>query len=185
MDIPCDNCDMRLFQAATTISLGNGEKTAFWQDKWLQSSCPKDIAPMCFNLAKRKQRSVKTELTNNSWLLSFRNITSIEEINEVVQLGGMLQNVQLQQHTTDDIKWNLNESGSYSSKSANLFKFQGSFSPIDFSSVWRSPAELKMRFFGWLILLQKTLTAQNLLRRNLLRRHWPCNWICSLCGDRL
>lgn len=90
----------------------------------------------------------------------------------------MLQNVHLQQHTNDDIKWNLNESGSYSAKSAYLFQFQGSFSLIDFNSVWRSPAEPKMRFFGWLILHQKTLTAQNLLRR-----HWPCNWICSLCGE--
>jgi hypothetical protein len=33
-----------------------------------------------------------------------------------------------------------------------------------------------MRFFGWLVLHQKTLTAQNLLWR-----HWPCNWICCLC----
>lgn len=34
----------------------------------------------------------------------------------------------------------------------------------------------KTRFFGWLILHQKTLTAQNLLQR-----YWPCNWICCLC----
>lgn len=178
MDIPCDDSDIRLFQAATTITLGNGEKTGFWHDKWLQNSCPKDIAPMCFSLAKRKQRPVKTELTNNSWLLSLRNITSIEEINELVQLGGLLQNVQLQQNAADDIRWNWNESGSYSAKSAYLFQFQGSFSPIDFYSIWKSEAEPMMRFFGWLILHKKTPTAQNLLRR-----HWPCNWICSLCGE--
>jgi hypothetical protein len=178
MDLPCDDCDKRLFQAATTINVGNGEKINFWHDKWLQNTCPKDIAPLCFNLAKRKQRSVKTELTNNSWLLSFRQITTIEEISDLVQLGGMLQNVQLLPQTNDDITWNLNESGSYSANSAYLFQFQGSFSSIDFHSIWRCPAEPKMRFFGWLILHQKTLTAQNLLRR-----HWPCNWICSLCGE--
>lgn len=154
------------------------KKINFWHDKWLQNACPKDIAPLCFYLAKRKQRSVKTELTNNSWLLSFRQITTIEEISDLVQLGGMLQNVQLLPQTNDDITWNLNESGSYYANSAYLFQFQGSFSSIDFHSIWRCPAELKMRFFGWLILHQKTLTAQNLLRR-----HWPCNWICSLCGE--
>lgn len=34
----------------------------------------------------------------------------------------------------------------------------------------------KHRFFGWLVLHQKTLTADNLLRR-----HWPCDWIYCLC----
>jgi hypothetical protein len=38
------------------------------------------------------------------------------------------------------------------------------------------PAEPKICSFGWLILHHKTLTAQNLLRR-----HWPCNWIYCLC----
>jgi hypothetical protein len=139
MSVPCDDTDKRLFQAATTIELGNGAKINFWHDNWLQNSCPKDIAPLCFKLAKRKQKGVHQELHNNNWLISFRQITSIEEIHELVHLGSMLQGVMLTPRP-DDISWNWNGSKVYT------------------------------------ILHQKTLTAQNLLRR-----HWPCNWICSLC----
>lgn len=175
MDLPCDEIDWRLFQAATSISVGNGTKTSFWHDNWLQNQCLKDVFPNCFRLAKRKQRSVQVELTNNKWLFSFRQFTSIEELHDLVQLGGLLQSVLLSQ-LLDDIIWNWTSSGSYSSKSAYLGQFQGSVVYNDFNSLWSAPAEPKMRFFGWLVLHQKTLTTQNLLRR-----HWPCNWICCLC----
>jgi hypothetical protein len=177
LNVPCDDSDKRLFQAATTITLGNGAKSSFWHDNWLQGRCPKDIAPLCFSLAKRKQRNVQYELHNNAWIISFRQITTVEELNELVHLGGMIQNVQLHQNP-DDITWNLSESGVYSCKSAYLYQFEGSFTSIDFKSVWKTPAEPKMKFLGWLILHQKTLIAQNLLIR-----HWLCDWICCLCSS--
>lgn len=142
---------------------------------WLQGSCPKDIAPLCFPLAKRKQKSVHDEISANNWIASFRQFSTIEEIHELVQLGGMLQDVQLTQGA-DAISWNWNAAGCYTSKSAYSYQFEGSITYFDFNSLWKAPAEPKMCFFGWLILHQKTLTAQNLLRR-----HWPCNWICCLC----
>lgn len=129
---------------------------------------------MCFKLAKRKQRCILHELLNNNWIGSFRQFTTVEELNELVHLGSLLQDVNLSD-SIDDISWNWNESGSYSSKSAYLFQFEGSFTPIDFSSLWKPSAELKIQFFGWLVLHQKTLTVQSLLHR-----HWPCNWICRL-----
>lgn len=90
-------------------------------------------------------------------------------------MGSLIQDVNLST-IPDDISWKWNESGIYTSKSAYLFQFKGSFASINFSSLWKAPAEPKSRFFGWLVLHQKTPTTQNLLRR-----HWPCNWICCLC----
>jgi hypothetical protein len=91
MNIPCDDLDKKLFQVATTISVENGAKTSFWHDNWLHKRCPKELAPLCFSLAKRKNRRVQFELMNNNWLLSFRQITFVEELHELVQLGGLLQ----------------------------------------------------------------------------------------------
>jgi hypothetical protein len=42
---PCDDMDMDLFYASTTITLGNGEKTPFWKAPWLNGLKPIDIAP--------------------------------------------------------------------------------------------------------------------------------------------
>jgi hypothetical protein len=169
MSVPCDDTDKRLFQAATTIELGDGAKTSFWHDNWLQNSFPKDIAPLCFKLAKRKQKSVHQELHNNNWLISFRQITSVEEIHELVHLGSMLQGVMLTPRP-DDISWNWNGSKVYTSKSAYLFQYQGSFVSLDFSSLWKASAEPKLNFF-WLAspppensysskLVEKTLAVQ-------------------------
>lgn len=118
---------------------------------------------------------MQLELTDNKWLASFRQFTSVEEIHELVQLGGLIQLASLSQEP-DDITWNWTDYGSYTAKSAYLYQFEGSFAKLDFLSLWKAPAEPKMRFFGWLVLHQKTLTAQNILRR-----HWPCTWICRLC----
>jgi hypothetical protein len=41
---PCNEKDMEIFYAATTITLGNGRKTPFWHAPWLEGKRPKDIA---------------------------------------------------------------------------------------------------------------------------------------------
>ena len=33
-DLPCDQADMNLFRASTTITLGDGRKALFWHDNW-------------------------------------------------------------------------------------------------------------------------------------------------------
>ena len=91
MSVPCDESDKRLYQAAMTIEFVKCAKTSFWHDSWLQNGCPKDIAPLCFKLAKRKQRSVQLEILNNNWIVSFRQITTVEKLYELVRLGSLLQ----------------------------------------------------------------------------------------------
>ena len=80
MVVPCDDSDKRLFQAATTIMVGDGAKTSFWHDHWLNGCCPKDIAPLCFRLAKRKQRCIQVEFSSNNRIVSFRQFMTVEEI---------------------------------------------------------------------------------------------------------
>jgi hypothetical protein len=100
------------------------------------------------------------------------------EIEELIQLGGLLQKVNLVAGQTDDISWRWTANGQYSAKSAYLAEVQGSNALIEFTPLGSAFAEPKHHFFGWLILHQRTLTAENLLRR-----HWPCDWICSLCNS--
>jgi hypothetical protein len=59
MTIPCDEHEVSLFQASTSIKLGNRKKTLFWQDRWLQGEAPKDIAPKLYKLTYFKKRMVE------------------------------------------------------------------------------------------------------------------------------
>ncbi len=178
MDLPWDEMDRCLFKAGTKITVGNGIKTSFWNDNWMDGQLPKDIAPAIYRLAKRKSNSLKKELEDNHWLAMLHPITSLVEIEELIQLGGLLQNINLVARQTDDISWRWTANGQYSAKSAYLAQFQGSNALTEFTPLWSAFAKPKHRFFGWLILHQRTLTAENLLRR-----HWPCDWICSLCNS--
>lgn len=105
-------------------------------------------------------------------------ITTVEEIHELVQLGGRLQNVIPENGVADDIIWKWTENGHYSRKCAYLAQFQGLTTNTNYEPLWSTTAEPKRCFFGWLVLHQKTLTVENLLRQ-----YWPCDWIFSLCTN--
>ena len=60
-------------------------------------------------------------------------------------------------------------------KRAYNIQFAGSHSQFVGASIWKAEAEGKHRFFAWLMVQSKLLTADNLIKRQ-----WPCDPICSL-----
>jgi hypothetical protein len=46
----CNNHDHKLFAAATTAIVANGEKTRFWTSPWFAGLWPKHSAPKLFGL---------------------------------------------------------------------------------------------------------------------------------------
>jgi hypothetical protein len=51
---PCNENDMQIFYAATTITLGNGRKTPFWHAPWLEGMMPKEIVPFFLRFARER-----------------------------------------------------------------------------------------------------------------------------------
>ena len=46
--------DRDLFAGATKVNIGNGMKAKFWEDAWLHGSRPKDVAPLIYEISKKK-----------------------------------------------------------------------------------------------------------------------------------
>jgi len=67
--------------------------------------------------------------------------------------------------------------GEYTAKSTYCIQFQGTFSKLKLQPIWKAKAEPKCRFFAWTLLHKKILTANNLIKRN-----WPNDPVCKLCG---
>ncbi|KAF8694252.1 hypothetical protein HU200_038390 [Digitaria exilis] len=111
--------ELELFRTSTIISLGNGQRTRFWHDRWLQGKSPKEIAPDLYKLAWRKNENVAASLTNGQWKRGLRHLSTTEEINQYVELRGLVREVQLGDQP-DDIAWRFSANGMYSSSSAYL-----------------------------------------------------------------
>ena len=168
--------DRQLFRASTVVTLGNGEKASFWQSTWLHGQALMDRFPDLFKWAWRKNKTVKEELHSHNWTRGLWRMQTVEEMASFVQLWDLVQSVQLSDQQ-DQITWRWTPDGTYTSKSAYNAQFLGSFSNFRGENVWRADAEGKHKFFAWLLIQSKILTADKLLARQ-----WPCNPLCPLCN---
>ena len=118
-ELPCSDVDRLLFNSSIIITLGDGAKTSFWHQNWLDGHAPRYLAPNLFCLVSRKNRTVKQELRNNNWIRKLqRKITSAVHIEEFVSLWIRIQDVHLQQGAQDTITWRWTGDGKYSTRSA-------------------------------------------------------------------
>jgi hypothetical protein len=78
----------------------------------------------------------------------------------------------------DEISWRWSADGAYSSKSAYLAQFTGSYATFQGSDIWKAHAEGKHKFFTWLLVQSKILTTDKLIKRS-----WPCDPVCKLCNQ--
>ena len=175
---PCDKEDLNFFYASTTISVGNGAKTPFWDSPWLLGRKPKDIAPLIHEASMRKNWKVREALKHNAWILKINPSTSIsaEHVTQFFTLWMLLHEVHLDELSEDDILWKHSVSGHYSAASAYKAQFLGLvLSPMD-KMVWKVWAPPKVKFFAWLALQDRIWTADRLAKRG-----WPNFDLCPLC----
>ena len=135
-----------------------------------------DLFPDLFRLAWRKNKIVKEELVQHNWTRGLWRMQSVEEMADFVLLWDSVQGLQLS-NTPDSIAWKWTADGVYTAKSAYEAQFLGSYSPFRGEFIWQPEAEGKHRFFAWLLVQSKILTADQLQAR-----HWPCNPIFPLCN---
>lgn len=49
-----------IYQAATHATVGNGDNTLFWEDRWLQGNRIQDLAPNIYDVVAPRTRSSRT-----------------------------------------------------------------------------------------------------------------------------
>lgn len=172
---PCVGSDFALFEACTKITVGDGSKTLFWKDNWLNGSAPAKLAPTIFKRSRCKSISIKDGFQEGRWMRGLSRLNSEEELQEFLSLWEVIQNVQLSSEA-DSISWRLTANGVYSAKSAYDAHCIGRIREPALNKVWKLKTEGKVRFYYWLLLQNKTWTADRLLRRG-----WPHDPICKLC----
>jgi hypothetical protein len=174
--------EQSFFFASTTVSVGNGRKARFWEDRWLAGTSISEIAPelyACIPKRRRRRRTVAEGLADNQWARDITGTIGVHEIGQYLQIWGMLQQITLDDEP-DQIVWRWTEDGNYSAKSAYLASFQGSMACREWKLMWKSWAPPRVKLFNWLASLDRCWTADRLARRGL--QHNPR---CALCDQAM
>lgn len=105
LELPVDDDDRRLFNAATMVSLGNGRRASFWRSRWLDGEAPATLFPNLFNHSKRKNRTVQEALTDSRWVRDVDHNMSQQIISEFLDLWCRVVDTVLSQEQEDRIIW--------------------------------------------------------------------------------
>lgn len=175
---PCDAKDRALFNAATSVSIGNGNTALFWHSCWIGPTPLKVCFPELFKHSRRKNRSVAQALRDDTWISDLAHGDTTNRVRAVIDLHRLLLNnpVALQEDAEDQIRWDFESSGEYCARSAYRMQFLGSKKEEFKEHIWDAWAPAKLKIFAWL-LHQDRLWCNDRLQR----RGWPNNYFCQLC----
>jgi hypothetical protein len=180
LESPCNSHDKELFAAATRVTIGNGERALFWDSSWLDGIRPKDIAPLIYDISKKKRCTVRKALQNNFWVsqVNLQFGLTLEHITQFAKLWDKLSNIHINDDEQDTIIWKLTTHGNYSSSSAYKMQFEGLTNSAMPGMVWKHWATPKCKIFTWLVLQNRVWTADRLERRG-----WQNCGNCKLCNQ--
>ena len=177
LDIPCDKGDRDLFNASTIVTVGKGNKASFWHSSWVNGAAPKNLAPSLFTKSRRKKFTVQQALHNNFWINQVLPLHSGTEFREYASLWEQISLLDRNPDMEDEIIWRWTSDGEYTTKSAYRIQFVGQAGRQSITPIWKAKAEPKCKFFAWILLHRKILTANNLAKRG-----WSHDPLCKLCN---
>ncbi|WVZ76691.1 hypothetical protein U9M48_024644, partial [Paspalum notatum var. saurae] len=170
-----------LFDMAVVTTVGNGESTNFWTDRWLQGKPVAELAPYLLNAIPKKivkRRIVSQALINRSWVTDIKGALTVQVLREYLLIWDLVDEVTLQDGVQDQHQWKFSSSGTYSSRSAYLAMFMGTINFSPWKRIWKSWAPPNSMFFIWLAILNRCWTSDRLAKRGL-----PHQSACIFCDQ--
>ncbi|CAO2047510.1 unnamed protein product [Urochloa humidicola] len=179
LDIKVDPEVRAFFDASVTIQVGNGHRTLFWLDKWIDGRSVQHLAPNLFalvNLRRQRSTTVAQGLPNRRWTQDIQGGLSVQATLEYIQLWHRLANERLNQQQDDIYRWRWTADGKYTAASAYLKLQEGNIGLQGAKRIWKSWAPPRVKFFMWLATKGRLWTADRRRRHNL-----DAHDTCLLC----
>ena len=148
------------------------------RSSWLNGLRPKDIAPKIFEISKKKACLVCKALDNNFWVrqIDISQGLTLAHIQEFAVLWELVTEVALNPDRKDAISWKFTSSGEYSAATAYKARFAGQVLSPTSTTIWKTWALPKCKFFAWLAIQNRVWTANRLAKRG-----WDNCGLCPLC----
>jgi hypothetical protein len=166
---------MPIFRGFAVSSINNGAMTLFWKDSWLDGIL-QEVFPRAFSYSTSEDVSVQQFLTAGSLADNFWLPLSPQALEEV----RTLQTDSAITLQDEDDSWSYPWGGTYTSSQYYQFCFRDSNPHISICWLWKSKCTPRVKFFGWLVLVDR-LNTRNMLRR----RQFQLNsgYQCLLCQN--
>jgi hypothetical protein len=142
-----------LFYSLAVIKVGDGRRTFFWLDRWVDGLRVAEIAPIlvaAVSTRKKQSRTVAEGLNNNRWMLDVQGEMSEEGYRPWVDLWLALARIQREETVQDVFTWTGAVSGKYTARDTYRMLCQGGIRSVVEKPIWRSYAPPKCKLFGWL-----------------------------------
>jgi hypothetical protein len=111
------------------------------------------------------------------WAQDIHGLLGVHEIGQYLALWAAVSRTTLGLEA-DRLIWKWTDSGTYTAKSCYQAQFQGSTTSSSWKFTWKTWAPPRVKFFSWLVGMDRCWTAQRLARRGL--QHHPR---CLLCDQ--
>ncbi|GJR77889.1 RNA-directed DNA polymerase, eukaryota [Tanacetum coccineum] len=150
-----------------SVKLGNGDKTIFWEDIWIDGKTLKNRFPRIYSLESCKLITVGAKLAQPSLEYSFRrNPRSGVKQDQFNELSALVHDVSLIP-MSDRWKWDLESSGDFSVASVRKIIDDKSLSDVDSKTRWIKYVPIKVNVHAWKVKTDSLPTRFNVSRRGI------------------
>lgn len=167
-----------LYQAITTVQLGDGAATSFWYDVWLGDDCFADRFRALLSHCTRQNQSVRT-IAMQGIVSTLQPRLTPQAQTELATVQDLLSSLQLT--ATPDRRHSHLMDGEGKLQTSALYALLQS--PPNSQTeghqlAWKNHAPPRVKFFAWLLTRKKIQCRSNLQKRGVLD-----DATCEVCGN--
>lgn len=165
-----------LFRGIAKCEVGIGDTVCFWDDLWLDNVLSTKY-PRLASFARTDSISLSSAMQAEDLDSLFMLPLSVQALEELESLQNQLQ--QREYRPQDDDKWLPIWGSKYTSNKFYKHAFRGVEAHPIYKKIWKSRCTPRIKFFAWLILVDRLNTKTMLHRRNL---NVQGGQVCIMCN---
>ena len=118
LPLPADPSADGLFRASTTIVVGNGRLTSFWDSHWANAMLPVNRWPELLCHCTKRRLSLREAVTGNRWMRLLKPNPSSLVLRQLCSLTELASGINFNDSVADHVIWRWAVDGTYAAKSA-------------------------------------------------------------------
>lgn len=126
---------------STSMQVGDGKLTLFWNDRWIDGHSIAEIAPCLNQAVGRKRRTVYEDLQDRRWVKYITGALTVQVLLDYLNIWERMRSITLDDSVQDKVLWKWTGDHCFSTASAYRAFFIWQYA-IPREKLYRSPEPL-------------------------------------------